>query len=87
MLSEGQDGTLAKTYYLVSTDFRVVLNITLNVFPPDDGMIFVRFEEFRDIFRPRFDGIKPFPTEHTGHISLDGRDGGRGEIVLEDPER
>lgn len=73
-------------YRLVSPNFRVIFDITLNVLPPDDRMIFLRFEELRNIFGPRLDCIEPFLAEYAGQVSLDSSDGSRSEVVTKNPE-
>jgi len=75
------------TYRLISTNFGVVLNVTLNILPPDDRVIIIRFEELCNVFGPCLNGLKPFLAEGTGQVSLDGNDGGGGKVVTENPER
>ena len=75
-----------EAYCLISADFRMILNVTLDILPPDDRMVGVGFEELRDVFRPCFDGIEPFLAEKISQVSLDSGDGGRSETVPEDPE-
>lgn len=65
----------------------MIFNITLDVLPPDDWMVVLRFEKFGDIFGPSFDGVEPLLPEHTGQVSLDSSDGGRSEVVAKDPQR
>ena len=75
-----------EAYRLISAEFRMILNVTLNILPPDDRMIVVRFEESHDVFRPCFDGIEPFLAEKISQVLLDSGDGGRSETVPEDPK-
>jgi len=75
-----------EAYRLISADFRMILNIALNILPPDDWVVVVGFEELCDVFCPRFDGVEPFLAENSCQVSLNSRDGGRSETVPEDPE-
>ena len=74
-------------YRLVSTDFVMILDIALSVFPPDDQMIFVRFEELCNILGPCFNSVKSFLAEYTCEVTLDSSDRNRSEIVTKDPKR
>lgn len=74
-------------YRFVSTNFRVIRDIALNILAPDDWMFFVGFEELRNIFGSRINSVKLLLAEYTGEMLLNGRDSGRSEVVAKDPER
>jgi len=74
-------------YRFVSTNLRVILNITLGVLPPDYWIIVGWPEEFCDIPCPCFNGVEPFTAEHMCEVSLNSEDGSRSEMVAKDPER
>lgn len=65
----------------------MILNIALNILPPDDRIVFLRFELLRDVVRPPFNCVEPVLAEHTGHMSLDGNNGGGSDIVPEARKR
>lgn len=65
----------------------MILDVALDKLPPDNRMVFVRFEELCDVFGPSFDGIESFLAEHTGQVTLDSDDSSRSEVVTEDPKR
>jgi hypothetical protein len=41
----------------------MILDIALNILPPNDWVIIVRREQLRDMFGPRLNGMKPFLAE------------------------
>ena len=84
MLRGEYDAMYEITYRLVSANFRMILDITLNILSPDDRVISVRSEELHNVSGPRFDGIEPFLAKYIRCVALDGNDGGRGEMVTED---
>ena len=75
------------TYRLVSTNLGVVSNVAFNIFPPDDWVVVIRFEELRNVFGPCLDGMKPILAKDAVQVSLDSNNGGGGKVVTEDPER
>jgi hypothetical protein len=74
------------TYRLVSANFGMILDVTLDILSPNDRMIVLRLEKFSDVFGPRFKSVKSFLAEYTGQVLLDGSNGGRGEVVTKDSE-
>lgn len=63
--SEGRDVIygINLAHRLVSADLRMILDIALNILPPNDWVIIVRREQLRDMFGPRLNGMKPFLAE------------------------
>ena len=64
----------------------MVLDISLNILPPNDRVIIVQFEESRNISGPRFNSFESLAAEDVGHLSMNGSDGGSSEVIMEDPE-
>ena len=65
----------------------MVLNVAFDILTPDDRVIVIRFEELRNVFGPRLDGLKPILAEDTGQVSLDSNDSGGGKVVTKNPKR
>jgi len=86
MVRGGEAVTWVTAYRLVSANFSVVLDISFGVLAPDDRVIFVRFEELRNVISSPFNSIEPFLAEYTRHILLDGGDGGGAKSIPEEPE-
>jgi hypothetical protein len=74
------------TYRFVSSDFRVVRDVALDILAPDDRMILVGFEELRDILSSRIKSIEPLLAEHIGEVLLYGHNGSGSEVIVEDPD-
>jgi hypothetical protein len=74
------------TYCFITPNFRVIRNVTFNILAPDDWVVFVGFEELSDICRSCINSIESLLTEYVGEMSLNGCDGGSGEVVAEDPK-
>jgi len=64
----------------------VVLDIPLNIFPPNDQVIFVRFEELCDVIRPCLNATESLALENTGQVSMHGSNGSSSKLVMEDTE-
>ena len=75
------------TYRFISANFRVILNVPLDVLAPNDWVVVVRFEEFHNIVCPCFNSLKPLATEDAGQVSVDSNDGGGSNVITEDPKR
>lgn len=73
-------------YRFVSTDFGVVRNVALNILAPDDWVVFVRFEELRNVRGSRINIIEFLLAKYTGEMSLDSHDGSRSDVVAKDPK-
>ena len=59
-------------YRFISTNFRVIRNVALDVFAPDDWMVHAGLEELSDVIGPRINSVKPLFAEHTGKVFLNG---------------
>ena len=71
---------------LISADFRVVLDISLNIFSPNDWVVIIRFEELCNVTCPRFDSVKSLAAEDVGHVAMDGNNGSSSKVIAEDSE-
>jgi len=72
-----------RAHRLISTDFRVILNVTFNIRVPNDWVI-IRLEESCDIFSPRFDGLESVLAKDTRQVSLNSGDSSSSEVITED---
>ena len=73
-------------YCFVSSNFRVIWDVSLDIFPPDDWVILLQPEESHNIFSPCFKGIEPFLVEDVWQMTLDSGDSISGNMVAEDTE-
>ena len=65
----------------------MIWDVALNILAPDDWVVFVRFEELRNVRSPRIKMIKFLLAKYGGEMSLNGCDSSRSDVVAEDPQR
>ena len=69
---------------LISSNFGVILDISLDIFSPNDWVVVIRFEELCDISCPRLNSVKSLAAEDTRHVPMDGSDGSDSKVIAED---
>ena len=65
----------------------MIWDVALNMLVPDDWVVFVGFEELRNVRGPRIEMIKFLLAKYGGEMSLNGCDSSRSDVVAEDPQR
>lgn len=73
------------THRFVSTNFRVVLNVTFNILSPNNGVVVFRFKKLINVLGPRFNSLDPFKDDR--HIFLDGKNSNSSKVVAKDTKR